>query len=51
MELNCDQSRRLGSNGPLVSEIGWGCMGMSFAYGPRDDEDSARTLNPRWIWA
>jgi aryl-alcohol dehydrogenase-like predicted oxidoreductase len=39
------KSRRLGSKGPLVSEIGLGCMGMSFAYGPRDDEESARTLH------
>jgi aryl-alcohol dehydrogenase-like predicted oxidoreductase len=28
-----------------VSELGLGCMGMSFAYGPRDDEESARTLH------
>jgi aryl-alcohol dehydrogenase-like predicted oxidoreductase len=28
-----------------VSEIGLGCMGMSFAYGPRDDEESTRTLH------
>jgi aryl-alcohol dehydrogenase-like predicted oxidoreductase len=39
------KSRRLGSGGPQVSEIGLGCMGMSFAYGPRDDEESARTLH------
>jgi aryl-alcohol dehydrogenase-like predicted oxidoreductase len=39
------ESRRLGNGGPEVSEIGLGCMGMSFAYGPRDDEESARTLN------
>src|SRR5437588_3006283 len=39
------KSRRLGSQGPNVSEIGLGCMGMSFAYGPRDDEESARTLH------
>jgi aryl-alcohol dehydrogenase-like predicted oxidoreductase len=39
------KSRQLGTNGPLVAEIGLGCMGMSFAYGPRDDEESARTLH------
>ena len=39
------KSRTLGRYGPNVSEIGLGCMGMSFAYGPRDDEESARTLH------
>ncbi len=37
--------RQLGSQGPYVSELGLGCMGMSFAYGPRDDEESVRTLH------
>ena len=27
------------------TRAGLGCMGMSFAYGPRDDEGSARTLH------
>ncbi|GAA5196665.1 aldo/keto reductase [Rugosimonospora acidiphila] len=39
------KQRRLGRGGPEVSEIGLGCMGMSFAYGERDDEESARTLH------
>jgi aryl-alcohol dehydrogenase-like predicted oxidoreductase len=38
------KTRRIGRNGPEVSELGLGCMGMSFAYGDRDDERSARTL-------
>jgi aryl-alcohol dehydrogenase-like predicted oxidoreductase len=38
------QVRRLGGNGPEVSAIGLGCMGMGSAYGERDDEESARTL-------
>jgi aryl-alcohol dehydrogenase-like predicted oxidoreductase len=39
------QQRRLGPAGPPVSAIGLGCMGMSFAYGGRDDEESTRTLH------
>ena len=38
------EQRRIGTDGPQVGSIGLGCMGMSFAYGPRDDEESARTL-------
>ena len=37
------QTRRLGTL--EVSSIGFGCMGMSFAYGPSDDDESARTLH------
>jgi aryl-alcohol dehydrogenase-like predicted oxidoreductase len=29
-------NRTLGVNGPAVSPLGLGCMGMSFAYGPTD---------------
>jgi aryl-alcohol dehydrogenase-like predicted oxidoreductase len=36
--------RQLGKNGPLVTALGLGCMGMSFAYGPVDDEESLRVL-------
>jgi aryl-alcohol dehydrogenase-like predicted oxidoreductase len=39
------KSRQLGTHGPAVAEIGLGCMGMSFAYGERDDQESARTLH------
>jgi aryl-alcohol dehydrogenase-like predicted oxidoreductase len=38
------EQRRLGINGPFVSAIGLGCMGMSIAYGSRDDEESTKTL-------
>jgi aryl-alcohol dehydrogenase-like predicted oxidoreductase len=38
------QSRTLGKNGPSVSALGLGCMGMSFAYGPADEAESLRVL-------
>ncbi|RMX07969.1 aldo/keto reductase [Corticibacter populi] len=38
------QQRRLGTQGPMVSALGLGCMGMSEFYGPSDDAQSLRTL-------
>ncbi|MFI2435563.1 aldo/keto reductase [Streptomyces sp. NPDC018693] len=35
---------RLGTEGPEVGVQGLGCMGMSFAYGPTDAEESRATL-------
>ena len=39
------QTRKLGKNGPSVSALGLGCMGMSFAYGPADEAESLRVLH------
>jgi aryl-alcohol dehydrogenase-like predicted oxidoreductase len=36
--------RKLGTNGPEVSAIGLGCMGMSFGYGPAADKQEMIAL-------
>jgi aryl-alcohol dehydrogenase-like predicted oxidoreductase len=38
------KTRRLGRDGPRVSAIGLGCMGMSQSYGPADPAESRATL-------
>src|SRR6266436_10285484 len=39
------QYRRLGTNGPTVSALGLGCMGMSGMYGPADRHESIATIH------
>jgi len=36
--------RKLGKNGPEVSAIGFGCMGLSYGYGPATDDKDAIAL-------
>ncbi|TWP50198.1 aldo/keto reductase [Lentzea tibetensis] len=36
--------RQLGSTGPVVSELGLGCMGMSDLYGPADEAEGVATI-------
>ncbi|MBM3624938.1 MAG: aldo/keto reductase, partial [Alphaproteobacteria bacterium] len=39
------KTRKLGANGPIVSAIGLGCMGMSDLYGASDRTESVATIH------
>ena len=39
------RTRQLGSSGPLVSELGLGCMAMSDVYGPADRNEGIATIH------
>jgi aryl-alcohol dehydrogenase-like predicted oxidoreductase len=37
--------RTLGKKGPQVSALGLGCMGMTYVYGPADEQESLQVLH------
>jgi NADPH-dependent 2,4-dienoyl-CoA reductase/sulfur reductase-like enzyme len=39
------RTRQLGSTGPVVSEVGLGCMAMSDVYGPADRNEGIATIH------
>jgi aryl-alcohol dehydrogenase-like predicted oxidoreductase len=39
------EQRQLGNSGLAVSAIGLGCMGMTWAYGPADTDESVATIH------
>jgi aryl-alcohol dehydrogenase-like predicted oxidoreductase len=44
-------TRVLGANGPVVSSLGLGLMGMSDFYGPADRQESLATIHAAMLRA
>ena len=42
------KQRHLGTNGPLVSALGLGCLSFGGTFGPTTEADSLATLNAAW---
>jgi aryl-alcohol dehydrogenase-like predicted oxidoreductase len=42
--MHAMKTRQLGRNGPIVSALGLGCMGLSYGYGPATDTTHAVAL-------
>jgi aryl-alcohol dehydrogenase-like predicted oxidoreductase len=45
------KQRILGRSGLATSAVGLGCMSLSDAYGPADEDGSVRTIHRAWTWA
>jgi aryl-alcohol dehydrogenase-like predicted oxidoreductase len=39
------QTRRLGNNGPIISALGLGCMGMTPIYATPDPDEAIATIH------
>src|SRR5215472_14725497 len=39
------EQRTLGNNGPSLSALGLGCMGMTWAYGSADEGEAIKTIH------
>ncbi len=43
------QKRKLGKSGLEVSALGFGCMGLSYGYGPATEKDAGDQADPRGV--
>jgi aryl-alcohol dehydrogenase-like predicted oxidoreductase len=42
--------RTLGTQGLKVSELGLGCMGLTWAYGPTNEDEAVKVKLPVYAW-